>query len=69
MHPLAHALGNKLIALLNNIETRTEVAEKINTKKNESTIEQMSLFELKVEYKVGHQNKTLSLVSAGEPCR
>jgi len=47
---LAHAMGKKLIALLNNIENRIEVDKSDQIKEKEETVKQMSLFESKGEY-------------------
>jgi DNA (cytosine-5)-methyltransferase 1 len=48
---LAHAVANKIIALLNNIEVGIEVSEIDYTARKENIVEQMSLFEPKGQYK------------------
>ena len=42
---LAHAMGNKLIALLNNIEAKIEVPQNVRKENSSRIIEQISLFE------------------------
>ncbi len=54
---LAYAMGNKLIALLNNIENRIEVSEAYKSEEKEKTEIQMSLFEPKTEYVIKTHNK------------
>jgi DNA (cytosine-5)-methyltransferase 1 len=49
---LAHAMGNKLIALLNNIEDHIKVADIHHTERKENTIKQINLFESEGKYTV-----------------
>ncbi len=42
---LAHAMGNKLIALLNNIEAKIEVPQNVRKENSSRIIDQISLFE------------------------
>jgi len=55
---LAHAIGKKMISLLNNIENCMEVFEN-NTLDEDKAVKQMSLFEPKSEYVVKTHNKAL----------
>ncbi len=68
---LAHAVGNKLIALLNNIQARIEVPEMNGIEEKENTIEQMGLFESEGKCKVNKHNKALHADGnfAALPCR
>ena len=56
---LAHTMGNKLIALLNNIENCIEVSESYNLE--EEIQLQMNLFEPKSEYAIKTHNKSFYL--------
>lgn len=56
---LAHAMGKKLIALLNNIENRIEVSKAYEIEEKETTAKQMNLFEPKGQYKVKTHNKNI----------
>lgn len=49
---LAHAMGKKLISLLNNIENRTETLNVHPIEEQEKTLKQMSLFEPKSKYAI-----------------
>ncbi|MDY0189575.1 MAG: DNA cytosine methyltransferase [Desulfuromonas sp.] len=54
---LAHAMGKKLISLLNNIENRIEVFKSDQIEAKDKTVQQMSLFEPKSEYATKTHNK------------
>ncbi len=56
---LAHAMGKKLIALLNNIENRIKVSKTHKVEEKENTAKQMNLFEPKSQYKVKKHNKNM----------
>ena len=54
---LAHAMGRKLISLLNNIENRIEVIKTRSIKEKEKAVKRMSLFEPKSKYTIKIHNK------------
>ncbi|CAC9501628.1 DNA-cytosine methyltransferase (EC 2.1.1.37) [uncultured Gammaproteobacteria bacterium] len=64
---LAHAMGKKLISLLNNIENRIEVFESYQIEEKEKTVIQMSLFEPKGKYKLKTHNKKIQRTQKATP--